>query len=213
MRFIKKNGRIIPIREKKDTQKVKNVAIGAAGSVIAIKSLNKDSIKAKSFSSFTYKGPFSTRLHTVSDSKRFIPRAFAITRDNSVGGKRIMYASTLFQKERSGWGKKLFASVQFNAINEGKKNISGSVISTKALRFQANEKSKFFLSGREIDYISAKKAIKKGFIPSTVSAVNPKNRSYIGFGLKKAKSTNRFGLAIGASLAALSIYKLSKREK
>jgi hypothetical protein len=213
MKFIRKNGRIIPIKENGDGEKAKALAMATAGAVIISKSINKDSIKAKSFSSFTYNGPFSTQLQTVSDSKRFLPRAFAITRDNSVGGKRVMYASTLFQKERTGWGKKLFASVQFNAIKEGKNNISGAVISTKALRFQGGEKSRFFFSGREIDYRSAKKVIRKGFIPTTVSAINPKNKSYIGLGLKSSKTINRLGLAIGAGLVGFSLYKLLNRDK
>lgn len=209
MRFIRKNGRIIPIREKGDIQKS---SVGVIGATVAVKAINRDSIKAKAFTSNTYSGPLSYKLQTVSNGKKFLPRAFAITRDNSVGGKRVMFASTLFQKERAGWGKRLFASVQFNAIKEGKTNISGSIISTSALRFTKNESSKYFLGGRGVDYIAAKKAIKKGFVPTAITQLNPKNRSYIGFGMKPSKSTNRFALAIGSTIAAGALYSLLKKK-
>lgn len=210
VKFIRKNGRIIPIREKGDEAKIAGVS---AGSYVAYKGATKDSILAKTFKGNTYKFPMGMSVQTVSNEKRYLPRAFAVTRNNSVGGKRIMFASTLFEKERAGWGKKLFSAVQFNAIKEGKTNISGSIISTKALRFTKKENSKYFLDGKKLDYISAKKVIRKGYTPSAISLINPKNRSYIGLGLKGAKSTNKLAVAIGSTVAIGSLYSLLKKDK
>lgn len=201
VKFIRKHGRIIPIRGKKSNANKKI----AAGSVITALSVGK-SAKGKTFKANFYKAPMGFGLTTVSDSKRYVPRGFAFTRNTGKSGKQIMYASNLFQKSGKGWGKKLFSAVQFDALQSGKKTLSGLVISPEALRFSSKENSIFTAGGRNIDYKSASKALKKDLVTKVTTTINPKNRSFVGFGLKKARRINKLTAIAGLGLLAKGIY-------
>jgi hypothetical protein len=201
VKFVRIKGRIVPIRKKDNGANKAQVASGAA---IATYGATSKGFNAKTFSAKVFRGP-GISLVSVSDKKRFLPRAFAITRKNSVGGEHVMYASNLFTKSNKGWGKKLFATVQANAISKKRKNISGTVISNEALRFMKKENSKFFAHGREINYASAKKVIKRGAFVKGMTQINPKNRSFVALGIKGAYKPNPLIISSGLLLAGIGM--------
>lgn len=212
MRFIRKNGRVIPIREKGDRpgygisgDQVSSGLTVATGAGIAALGATKAGIKGKTFRANTYGGD-GFRLLTVSDRTRWVPKGFALL-SNSGGRTSVAYASNFFNDDRKGWGKKLFSSVQFDAHQRGSKEIGGLVISNKALRFMGKESSTYSRKGRHFDYQTAKKLVGRGFGVTGTTKINLKNKSYLAFGLKKAWSPNRLMVGAGIAIALTGFMK------
>ena len=210
--FRRVRGRVVPIRKKKTSDlDSDSVALVATGAGVAGASALKPGIKARGFKGNVYRGP-GVKLITVSDKRRYMPRAFALTTDTGVDNKKVLYASTFFQKENRGWGKRLFAAVQFDAIETKKNTISGYVIKNKALRFTQREKSTFTFKGKKVNYNTARALVASGSPVTASTLVNPKNRSYLGMGLNKNISPNRLGVLAGAALAAVGIANIRKEK-
>lgn len=205
MRFIRKNGRIIPIRDKNDRQDAKIVAGGA----VATAGLAKTGVKARSFSADFYRaGPL--KLVTMTPNGKLMPRGAALVRKNSVGGDNVMFAASSSLKKRTGLGKKLFAAVQFDAARLKRDHIAGMPITSAGMEFMRKQGAVFHAGGRVVDGKVASKAMKKGLWVKGFAPINLKNRSYAAMGLKKAWRPNKALVALGLGLAAHGLWKRLK---
>jgi len=206
-RFIRKRGRIIPIRIKENATN-SDTLIGAG----VIASSRRKVVKGRTFKTKIFKTPLF-RVHSLSTKDRFFPRAVAITANNKkTKGTSIAFMTTLFQKKRKGIGKKLLASIQKDSMDRGRKSLSGLVISADGLKFSAREKSKFLVNGRSVDFRSANKAIKKGISTNVITKINPKNRSFANLRLKSTTRLSRSKLLLGSALLVAGLTRKRKRK-
>jgi len=202
MKFIRRNGRIIPIRDKNDRHDVKVVA----GAAIAATGAAKTGVQAKTFSARFYRA-LGLKIVTATPDGKTAPRAFALVRRNAVGGDNVSFAASFSLKKRTGIGKKLFAAVQFDAARRGADHIAGMPISSQGLEFMRKQGAVFHAGGRVVGGLHASKAMKKDLVVVGFAPINVKSRSYIGMGLKKAWKPNLALIAIGAGLAGVGLLR------